>query len=445
MACGYCTATTLTTPCPICTAATGGTPQQWVKPTRQRSTRTPATHALPSRLQLARWRSAGLPMERSTCGKEKVQYAQPGQQPTCRMCLAMVKAAPQAVRPAVRPEPVKPAVTVVPAGVVLPRGANPHATGPVATALRGTAPATVTLQPRGGQHSAPPLNGTPACLGCGSRRCFGTCTTRAPLACALCGGHMNVEVLLEGRLVCRACYTAATTPQPKQGLPTAAASMPREQVVAVCRAAREAHANGRFMAALAAVARLAVPELLKHRVLQLTEWDALAARTGKLPIHVHVQRDAMLREMVEELGWNPMEADGPRGDAGECERCTGYSAGRVQVGGQRVCPRCATPVPVQQVPPAPAAAPQANGLRCAVETLRPLPGFHHDATPAERAEGARIAEANRRALGDGSVAPLRAGDWAELGRRVQAGLLTDADARGFAEQWLQQGAGTYRA
>lgn len=40
------------------------------------------------------------------------------------------------------------------------------------------------------------------------------------------------------------------------------------------------------------------------------------------------------------------------------------------------------------------------------------------------------------ALGSGELAPLVAGDWAELGRRVALGLLSEADAKGFGAIWI---------
>jgi hypothetical protein len=127
----------------------------------------------------------------------------------------------------------------------------------------------------------------------------------------------------------------------------------------------------------AQLAHLADPEKKDIRLSTMVAIDERAVKAGRLSIADDHKRHAIIAECIAELGFDPRDAT----------LATAY-------------PELKRDEPVYGT--------------------HPTPSFG----PAQ--------------LGDGVVHPLRAGDWAELERRVRRGLLSEADAFAFGEQWMKQ-------
>jgi hypothetical protein len=209
---------------------------------------------------------------------------------------------------------------------------------------------------------------------------------RQPVAAGARGGQYRAAP------VSAADFPRPTVSAAAAGVQAAAAATPsrsfsRSVVIAKLR---EAHAAGDKFTAAGLLVGLAGGPQARARVSALATMDRACAARGWITKAEEAQRAAIVADALADLGFNPLREDGP------------------------------------------AAAPVAAPAQPA-QDARPV-------LAAVVADVAAVAAAPVLALPEGVTAePLRAGDWRGLWMRVQAGQLTEAEARAFGQLWKDAG------
>lgn len=166
-------------------------------------------------------------------------------------------------------------------------------------------------------------------------------------------------------------------------------------------AIRTAHEDRDFNTATALLVALVGGDEARAHFAEMLAIDERAAARGYVTERDIDRRVTLTTWALDRLGFDPRRQDGPR------------------LSVVRAAPA------VRAAPSVPPTPPVVTAVRVAVR-----------AAPAEAMPPAR---AQPLALTEGLAAPLQAGDWAELWRRVEAGAISQQDAEHFGAIWRSGG------
>jgi hypothetical protein len=151
----------------------------------------------------------------------------------------------------------------------------------------------------------------------------------------------------------------------------------------------------------------------------LVQIDTACAERGYITPEETAIRDELKRAAVKALGFNPELENGPCAPRDPRAECPHIAAAAAAKAGRNIASYQLTKRAEKEGHRCARCADYLDGLNTAkVIPMTPRPA----------------------ALTDGSLPALVSGDWAELGRRVALGLLTEKDAREFGRIWVEQGA-----